>query len=281
MTPEMILLTLCCATGVLILLRFLLSRSPKPMAGPDLGASMSIGNREVQEDCYETVDTPSGHLMVLADGMGKAYGGRIASRTAVDVFVDLFQDYNAFDNPQYYFRKAFAAANRSILNTLENERRGCASVGAAMMRDGWLYYAGVGNVKLCVFRGGDLVPLSAGHTLDVLAEQSFRTGRLTREDALVLLENKRLYNYVGQDGFQNVELLDRPIALKQGDIVVLMSDGVYDLLPWREIEDVLAVRQDCQSMAYQIIEKVNQDPTEEKDNASIVLLRWSGKETLQ
>lgn len=53
-------------------------------------------------------------------------------------------------------------------------------------------------------------------TLDVLAKQSFRTGRLTREDTLVLLENKRLYNYVGQDEFQNVEPMNCPIALQQG-----------------------------------------------------------------
>ena len=278
MTPETILGALCCTVVVLVVLRLLVGRRPRVVAGPDLGASMTIGGREVQEDCYDTLSTPSGLLIVLADGMGKAYGGRIASRLAVETFVDLFRDYNAFDNPQYYFRKAFAVANRAILNALGNERRGAASVCAAMVRDGWLYYAGVGNVKLCVFRKGDLVPLSAGHTLDVLAKQSFRTGRLTREDALVLLENKRLYNYVGQDGFQNVELMDRPIALQQGDIVVLMSDGVYDLLPWREIEEVLSTGRDCQNMAYEIVEKVNQMATENKDNASVVLLRWSGRE---
>lgn len=281
MTPETILGALCCIVMVLVVLRLLVGWRPKAIVGPDLGASMTIGSREVQEDCYDILSTPSGLLIVLADGMGKAYGGRIASRLAVETFVDLFRDYNAFDNPQYYFRKAFAAANRAILNALENERRGAASVCAAMVRDGWLYYASVGNVKLCVFRKGDLVPLSAGHTLDVLAKQSFRTGRLTREDALVLLENKRLYNYVGQDGFQNVELMDRPIALQQGDIVVLMSDGIYDLLPWREIEEVLSTGLDCQNMAYEIVEKVNQMTTENKDNASVVLLRWSGREGIR
>ena len=50
-----------------------------------------------------------GLVAVLADGMGKAYGARIASRTAVETFLDLFRDYNAFDNPQYYFRKSFHA----------------------------------------------------------------------------------------------------------------------------------------------------------------------------
>ena len=223
-----------------------------------------------------TLYTHSGLLAVLADGMGKEYGGRIASRAAVETFLDLFKDYNAFDNPQYYFRKAFTAANRAILRILDNERRGSASVGAAMIRDGWLYYAVVGNVKVCVYRNGDLIPMSAGHTLDVLAEEKFRIGRLSREDALVLLETHRLYNYVGQDGFKDVEYIDRPVALRRGDIVALMSDGVYDLLPWRDIEDILAHGQDCQRMAFEITERVNTMAAEHKDNASVILVRWNG-----
>lgn len=278
MTPETILIMLYWTAGLLLLIRLWVGRSVSAIPGPDLGASMTIGSREVQEDHYGTLVTPVGLLAVLADGMGKAYGGRIASRTTVEVFEDLFQDYNAFDNPQYYFRKAFSAANRAILNTLDNERRGSASVGAAMIRDGQLYYAVVGNVKLCVFRNGDLVPISAGHTLDVLAEESFRTGKLSREDALIMLENHRMYNYVGQDGFRDIELFDRPISLRQGDIVVLMSDGAYELLPWREIEAVLNSGRDCQSMAYEIIEKINRISGDDKDNASVVLTRWSGKE---
>lgn len=276
MTPETILWGLGGLAVILLLVQFIILKVPRISGGPDVGSSMTIGGREVQEDQVGTLYTPSGLLTVLADGMGKEYGGRIASRAAVETFLDLFKDYNAFDNPQYYFRKAFTAANRAILRILNNERRGSASVGAAMVRDGWLYYAVVGNVKICVYRNGDLVPMSAGHTLDVLAEEKFRIGHLSREDALVLLETHRLYNYVGQDGFKDVEYIDRPVALRKGDIIVLMSDGVYDLLPWRNIEDILAHGQDCQRMALEITERVNTTVAEHKDNASVILVRWNG-----
>lgn len=276
MTPETILWGLGGLALALLLIRCVLPGALRGPGGPDIGSAMTIGSREVQEDQVGTLCTPSGLLAVLADGMGKEYGGRIASRAAVDTFLDLFGDYNAFDNPQYYFRKAFTAANRAVLRLLDSERRGCASVGAAMIRDGWLYYALVGNVKVCVYRGGDLVPLSAGHTLDVLAQEQFRVGRLAREDALALLETRRLYNYVGQDGFRDVEYLDRPVALRRGDIVALMSDGMYDLIPWSEMEAILARGGDCQSMAYALTERVNADAAEHKDNASVILVRWNG-----
>ena len=262
MTPQTILILLCAAAAVLLLIRLSIGGSGRRLRSPDVGSSMTIGGREVQEDFVGTLATQTGLVAVLADGMGKAYGARIASRTAVETFLDLFRDYNAFDNPQYYFRKSFHAANRAILRELGDEGYGAASVGVAMIRENWLFYAVVGNVKLCVFRNGDLVPVSAGHTLDVLAEQSFR-----------------LYNYLGQDSFKDIEIFDRPISLQRGDIIVLMSDGLYELIPWKEIEDVLSGGQDCQSMAYALMEKVNQNSAEDRDNASVILLRWDGSTT--
>ncbi len=246
--------------------------SPKRKRALNIGRSMTIGGREVQEDQTGVVETKAGLMAVLADGAGKAYGGRIASRIAVDTCTEIFEDYNAFNNPQYFFRKAFHCANKEILKALGDDSRGAASLGCVMIRAGFLYYAVVGNVKICVYREGSLVPVSTGHTIAVLAEQRFHEGIITREDALQLLENNRLYNYLGQDGFKDIELFDAPVRMKQNDIVVLMSDGVYDLLGTREIEAVLAETVDCQQKAYEIIELVNKNPKEDKDNASIVLL---------
>lgn len=274
--PLIFLLLLSIAIILLLVLRFLPKPPSSASSNLDVGSSMTIGSREIQEDEVGTLATTAGLLAVLADGMGKEFGARIASRTAVGTFLDLFRDYNAFDNPQYYYRKAFNAANRAILKEFGDEGYGAASVGAAMIQQNWLYYAVVGNVKICIYRKGDLVPVSAGHTLDVLAEDHFQTGKLSREDALVMLENHRLYNYLGQDGFKDIELFDRPIALQPGDVVVLMSDGIYDLIPWKDLESILAAGQDCQSMAYEIIEQVNQNKSENKDNASIILIRWTG-----
>lgn len=104
MTPQTILILLCAAEAVLLLIRLSIGGSGRRLRSPDVGSSMTIGGREVQEDFVGTLATQTGLVAVLADGMGKAYGARIASRTAVETFLDLFRDYNAFDNPQYYFR---------------------------------------------------------------------------------------------------------------------------------------------------------------------------------
>lgn len=243
-----------------------------PSCLSDIGISMTIGSREVQEDSTAVMTSDAGRLAVLADGAGKPYGGRIAARTAVDTFQNIFKDYNAFNNPQYYFRKAFQCANREILKVVGDENRGSASVGCALIRSGYLYYALVGNVKICVFREDTLVPVSTGHTIAVMAEQRFREGKITRQDTLSLLENHRLYNYLGKDDFKDIEFFDAPIRLHEGDIVLLMSDGVYELLGYKEVEEVLKEQGSCQEKALRIVEKVNHDTCENKDNASVILI---------
>ncbi len=265
------------ALGVMVLCltayRFLvIGRQGKGHAGYETGTCATIGSREIQEDAYGTVEGEGGIMAVLADGMGSGYGGRIASRTAVEVFVDMFRDSNAFYNPQYYFRRAFHAANRSILERLNGER-GSASVAAVMVKSRKLYYASVGNVKTAVYRNGELVPVTSGHTVSVLARQKYIEGKLTRQAAVSLLEQHRTYNYVGQDGFRDIEFFDVPVTLYGGEYVVLLSDGMYEGVSWREIEECLAKRGSCGEKALELTELVNAKISEDVDNASIVIIR--------
>ncbi len=255
----------------LIAARFLGRDKGKVIRRFKIGKAMTIGDRQVQEDDYGICQSADGFMAVLADGMGKNYGGRVSSRIAVDTMRDMFMIYRSAENPAYFFRKAFHRINMEILKQLDDGRGG-ASVGAVLIKDNYLYYAVAGNVKVAVYRGENLVPVSSGHTIDVLVENRFIEGTITREDALRMLDNTRMYNYVGQDGFREIEFVDKPIRLRERDIVVLMSDGLYEGMDWKTIEDLLAGRKKCQQKAYDIIEQINAGSQKEKDNASIVLV---------
>ena len=275
--PEFMiaLLILLAVFMIFIRLQLALRRQEKNRggeAGCEIGASKTIGDREIQEDEFGIVESPEGTLAVLADGAGRHYGGKIAARVAVQVFLDMFEDQNAFYNPQYYFRKSFQGANREILNQVE-ENQGRAAVSAVLIKNRKLYYAVAGNVKVAVYRNQELVPVSTGHTIDALAKQKYKEGKLSREEAAVLLEQNRLYNYVGQDGFRDVEFFDAPITLYGGEYVLLMSDGLYDMVRWKDMEDCLEGSGECQEKAYRMIELVNSSTDEGKDNASLVMLQ--------
>ncbi len=270
---EIVILAIYLFILILTAARFL---SPAKAAGRVMrrfrvGRAMTIGTRQVQEDNYGICQGPDAFLAVLADGMGKSYGGKVSSRIAVETLKDMFTCYQSAENPAYFFQRSFRMANSAILDELDDGRGG-ASGGAVLIRDNQLYYAVAGNVKVAVYRKGGLVPLSTGHTIDMLAEGKFMEGTITRQQALELLENKRLYNYIGQDGFEEIEFFDTPVRLKEKDIVVLMSDGLYEGTDWKRIEELLAGRGKLQQKAYEIIEAVNTGIQKEKDNASIVLV---------
>lgn len=275
--PMVILAVLCILAAVLVLVRFSMASPGKRMralkgGSCETGTCKTIGTREVQEDEFGIEETESGLMAVLADGRGKQLCGKIAGRIAVETFKDIFQDENAFYNPPYYLRKAFQAANQEILNQLD-EKQGSAAVATILIKDRKLYYATAGNVKVAVYRNRELVPVTSGHTINVLARQKYSEGKLTRQEAVALLDHHRLYNFVGQDGFHDVEFFDAPITLYGGEYVLLMSDGLYETARWKDLEECLEGGGGCQEKALQMIELVNRSEEDEKDNAAVVVIK--------
>ena len=239
----------------------------------ELGVATTIGNREVQADRFDYSETEAGFMLAIADGIGSGEKGKVAASIAVDTCRMLFEQNAYFDNPGFFFQKAFLTASHDILEIIDDGTAG-ANLLCAVVSEGKLYYALAGNCKLSVFRNGDLVPLSEGHTIDILAKQTFKKGRISRHDALAAIKEKRTYNFIGQDGFRNIEYYDEPVVLRTGDVIVLMTDGIPELYGPGKIERLLASRYACEEMAFAVTDFISSESVRgEKDNATIMLLR--------
>lgn len=236
----------------------------------ELGAASTLGTRTIQQDYFGVKKNSGVLLMLLADGIRD--NGEIAAKLAVDTFRDLFDDPNSIQKPQYFFKRAANATQQKIENTLE-ERQGETSIAAVMVKGYELFYSLIGNCRVTVFRGGDLIPVSEGQTLDVLAKHRYEEGRISKQETLALLDRHRRYNVLGQDSFKEVEIFNKPLSLKNDDMIVLMSEGVFNTLRWVEIEEVLSKRESVQDLAEEIIRLVNNSPMVDKDNASVLICR--------
>ncbi|MBR2733259.1 MAG: hypothetical protein IKD80_03290, partial [Selenomonadaceae bacterium] len=159
-----------------------------------VGAATTLGTRINQQDYFGVKELSGALLVMLADGSGEH--GDIAAKISVDTFRDLFINKAAVDKPQYFFRRAAHATNKKILNVLE-ERQGYSSVAAVVINDSTLVYSLVGNCRVAVFRNGDLIPVSEGQTIDVLARHRYEEGRIYKLQTLALLDRHRLYNVLG------------------------------------------------------------------------------------
>ena len=273
---EYILAAILTAIVVLFIYRYRLLRKqpgePEQQRGNPIGRAMTIGSREIQADYLGSILGAAGTLLVLADGIGSGLGSKLAARTAVDTALELYKDYRTFDKPEYYFRRVFNTANHRILS-LMGERQGETAAAAALIQSNRLYYALAGNVRIAVYRRGDLIPVSEGQTLNVYARHCYEEGRISKDLAVSLLNQERIYNLLGQEIFDEVESNRQPVDLAYGDIVVLMTDGVFHALTWRHLESTLQIGGNPKEIAHRIIEDVRQATLSDGDNASVLVYR--------
>lgn len=236
------------------------------------GTAQTKGSREFQADTAQIWTSTAGIMAVVADGIGIANTGKVCAQIAVDTILDRFEPYRELNNPAYFFRTAFSEAHRRIQRTI-GERKGGAGAGAVFMNHDCLYYAVAGDIRVAILRGGEIIPLSKGQTMDVLAAQAYENGKLSRQEAVWSMEEKRIWNYLGQDDFHEIEIGEQPVRLKAGDKVFLASKGVFEELSWRELEDILIATASLQELAERIISAAESKENPERENGSVILIQ--------
>lgn len=236
----------------------------------DYGIAQTTGNRQIQADRAELYKSSAGILAVLADGIGKENTGQVCGQIGMDTVLDAFESYRELHNPEYFFRTAFGEAHLRIQRTI-GERYGGACLAAVFVSGKVLHYALAGDIRIALWRNQELIPLSKGHTLDVLAMHAYEEGRLSKREAVWSMEEKRCWNYLGMDGFHEIELPERPVRLRAKDRIVMVSKGIWQELSWAELEDILAAGESCFKQAAQAVREAEKKPGEDKENGSIVL----------
>ena len=261
-----------CAFAALLITRAALGMTP-PSRDLDVAYAQTIGKRQINADVFDWAARGGSTMLVLADGIGSGARGRAAALAAADSIVRAFETRGDPANPAHFFRQAFHTANESVLRHVPDGTAG-ACVLCAIVADGLLYYALAGGCKASLYRKSELIPLSEGQTLDALARDAFKKRRISRDEARSVHRDRRVYNYVGKDGFKEPETADMPIKLKPGDCVVLMTDGVYEFCPARDLENILKNGRSCRHKAGAVIDLLERRDDPAQDNATVVLARF-------
>lgn len=255
-----------------VVVRFAAGFDQKNAERADIGIRQTTGRKEVQSDAVYSVENQAGVMAVLADGIGRENTGKVCAQLAADTVLDRYEPYSILNNPEYFFRSTFLEVNRCIQRTI-GDRRGGASMAAVFVNQTHIYYALAGNIRIALMRNGEIIPLSQGHTFDVLALQAYQEGKITRQEAIWSMGEKQLWSYLGCDGFKEIEICERPIRIKDGDIILLFSKGIFEELSWGEIEDILQEPETMQILADRIVQMAESKLNPEMDNGSILLLK--------
>ncbi|MBD5135742.1 MAG: SpoIIE family protein phosphatase [Lachnospiraceae bacterium] len=235
-----------------------------------IGMAQYIGTREKQDDSFDSQRDGNMAFAIVADGIGGFMDGDMASRIAVDTFMENYRHGNVRDNINYFFNSSAMSANEKIRRKFQDTPCG-TTVVAALVVNKKLYFMSVGDSIIAVFRNGRLIPVNTKQNVENWLEEQYIYGKISREQALGSKKNRRLMNYVGYDGFKAPEVSDKPVELRTGDKVLLYSDGV-ELLTQIEMENILSRKISVQQKAEEIMRKIMNKRAKSKDNSTVIIL---------
>ncbi|MBG9455886.1 serine/threonine protein phosphatase [Lysinibacillus sphaericus] len=237
-----------------------------------IGNGQTIGRRDEQDDYFSTAETKDGTIAVLADGISGLANGRMASTVAVNTFIEEFKKLSGLNALEKFFKEAAFASNHMIVENLNGSNGGTTLVAAVIDDNGFLHWGAVGDSVITIFRNGEFKAINQKHIFESVLTERYISGEISQLEVQENPLKKRLINYLGYEGFKNMDIGKSPIQLNRGDKVCLFSDGVYDTLTEVEMEKILSQQATPYDIAQDMIKAVEQKRLKNQDNATIVIL---------
>lgn len=212
------------------------------------------------------------HLMIIADGIGGHARGEEASNKAVDTLkAFIVKNNERYTDKLLLLTEGFKAANRAVHDIQEQLSPGkiCGTTLTCVLIDqGTLYFAHIGDTRIYVSREKkDIEQITYDHTyLSELARKDFKTF-VELQSTKMPRANNYLTRAIGPEA--SVEPQVGSFRLKQGDIIILLTDGVYRYL---NPLDILHTLKETESIV-QFTNTVINDALDKggKDNLSIIV----------
>lgn len=233
---------------------------PQPEAGENMTSKLveyevvasllsDVGcQREINEDNgrYITPSDPEllakkGMLFVVADGMGGHSGGEIASRLAVDVITRAY--YQETTDVQTSLKKAILEANSAIYDEAFKNRSlyGMGTTCTAfVLKEGFAFAAHVGDSRLYLLRNNEIYLMTEDHSAVM---QMVKRGLLNLEQARHHPDKNIILRALGSHATVEITTWSQPLPARVGDQFLLCSDGLYDLVEDKEIQNILIENQ--------------------------------------
>ena len=205
-------------------------------------------------------------VFVVADGMGGAQAGEVASRIAVEAFEHGLPDSGS---PEERLATRVREANAQIYERSRADR-GRAGMGttltAAYVDDTHVAIAHVGDSRAYLFRDGTLQRLTQDHSL---VDELVRRGKLTEEQAAEHPQRSIITRALGPEPDVEVDTWTYPA--RAGDVVLLCSDGLTSMISEERVRAILAEHDNLDEAGDALIREANEAGG--RDNITVVLFR--------
>ena len=247
------------------------------MTTPIASAALTDVGRERTEnqDAFGQLFTDEADFWFVCDGLGGHKGGSTASRLAVEIITSSLQASASDELATLHDRiqTAITRANQAIAE-MSQQRRELRGMGTTCVllviqkASGTALLAHVGDSRGYLLRTGVLRQLTRDHTM---VQRLVDDGIITPEAAATHPNSNVISRSLGGREDVDVEFIEQPIELQQGDTFILCSDGLYGPCPESDFARVVA-DESVEDAARICIEKANAGGG--PDNITVSIVRW-------
>lgn len=238
-------------------------------------ADLTRQHRGIRQEDREQLVGPRGTVLGVCDGMGGAAAGEVASQLAVDIIYEFLASGEAPPNHDELARRLVRAVESAGINIFsearaDRTRRGMGTTATvAALMDSRLFVAQVGDSRAYVLRNDRFVQVSRDQSL---ANQLIEAGQLTEEEAETFEHNNIILQALGTAETVQVDLTF--VDLRQGDVLLVCSDGLSGMMRADEMREVLSMLPDPQAACKELIDRANLAGGH--DNITAIVARFDG-----
>ena len=225
--------------------------------------------RKVNQDYVYTSDKPVGHLpnlFVVADGMGGHRAGDYASKYTVEVLERELKRTDEEDVERALIQ-AVKVANHELIReagTDEHLKGMGTTIVVATIINQMMYFANVGDSRLYLINQG-IVQLTKDHSL---VEEMVRLGGIKPEEAKHHPDKNIITRAIGAKEEVEVDFYEH--RLKKGDIILMCTDGLSNMVEDEELFHIVQGARDVVEAAEMLVETAKENGG--TDNIGLVLI---------
>lgn len=210
-------------------------------------------------------------VFVVADGMGGAEGGALASHLAVEAMRTCWTDAPPPLNDGHAIKQwlldSVIDANMSVLQTARDgdyaKNMGTTIVAAVQGDDGHLHVVHVGDSRAYLFRDNRAVALTVDHSIVM---EMYMRGQLTYQQYKDSPLRHIISRCLGHD--QEIEIDYTSVELQPGDWILLASDGLSSVVDDEQLSNVIDKKEDPETVCKALLSKTFEKNA--PDNVTII-----------
>ena len=214
------------------------------------------------------------NLYIVADGMGGHNGGEIASKGAIEFFLEYVnkhadEETKHEDLPDLLVGGIAYCNEQVYKKSVENEDlNGMGTTfSCAVIADGKATIAHVGDSRVYLYRKNILLQITKDHSYVM---EMVKQGKITFEEAATHPKRNIITRAVGSS--VNIEADIFVENLEENDILLICSDGLSAMVMDNRIKEIIGDSQDLEKILQQLINEANNNGG--RDNISAIIIRF-------